>query len=52
MADMDATPEVDATETEVGQGYKSESEEVTEPSDVRIVEDVSQEFVSDREKAM
>ena len=52
MADMDATPEVDATKTEVGQGYKDDSEEVTEPSDVRIVEDVTKEFVSDREKAM
>ena len=49
MADIDATPEVDATKTEVGQGYKDDSEEV---SDVRIVEDVTQEFVSDREKAM
>ena len=49
MADMDATPEVDATKAEVGQGYKDDSEEV---SDVRIVEDVTQEFVSDREKAM
>ena len=46
---MDATPEVDATKTEVGQGYKDDSEEV---SDVRIVEDVTQEFVSDREKAI
>tara|TARA_Y100000310_G_scaffold150767_1_gene150280 strand:+ start:2720 stop:3799 length:1080 start_codon:yes stop_codon:yes gene_type:complete len=52
MADKDATPEVDATEQEVGQGYKDDSEEVTEPSDVRIVEDVTQEFVSEREKAI
>jgi len=47
MADKDATPEVDATEQEVGQGYKDDSEEV---SDVRIVEDVTQEYVSEREK--
>ena len=52
MADKDATPEVDATEQEVTQGYKDDSEEVTEPSDVRIVEDVTQEFVSEREKAI
>ena len=49
MADKDATPEVDATEQEVGQGYKDDAEEV---SDVRIVEDVTQEFVSEREKAI
>ena len=52
MADIDATPEVDATEQEVGQGYRDDSEEVTEPSDVRIVEDVTQEHVSEREKAI
>ena len=40
MADKDATQEMDATEQEVGQGYKDDAEEV---SDVRIVEDVTQE---------
>ena len=49
MADKDATQEMDATEQEVGQGYKDDAEEV---SDVRIVEDVTQEFVSEREKAI
>jgi len=49
MADKDATPEVDATEQEVGQGYKDDSEEV---SDVRIVEDATEDYVSEREKAM
>jgi hypothetical protein len=49
MADKDATQELDATEQEVGQGYKDDAEEV---SDVRIVEDVTEEYVSEREKAM
>ena len=49
MADKDATQEMDATEQEVGQGYKDDSEEV---SDVRIVEDVTQDFVSERDKAI
>ena len=49
MADKDATPEVDATEQEVGQGYKDDSEEV---SDVRIVEDATEDYVSEREKAI
>ena len=52
MADKDATQEMDATEQEMEQGYREGAEEVTEPSDVRIVEDVTQEFVSEREKAI
>ena len=44
MADKDATPEVDATEQEVSQGYKDDAEEVTEPTE--------EEYVSEREKAM
>jgi len=46
MADKDATPEVDATEEEVGQGYKDDAEEVTEP------EISEEEYVSERQKAM
>ncbi len=34
MADKDATQEMDATEQEMSEGYKEETEEVTEPSDV------------------
>ena len=46
MADKDATPEVDATEEEVAQGYKDDAEEVTEP------EISEEEYVSERQKAM
>ena len=45
MAEKDATPEVDATEQEVGQGYKNEAEELTDPSP-------EEEYISEREKAM
>ena len=45
MADKDATPEVDATEQEVGQGYKDDAEEVTESSP-------EEEYLSEREKAI
>ena len=45
MAEKDATPEVDATEQEVGQGYKNEAEELTDPSP-------EEEYISEREKAI
>ena len=47
MADQDATPQVDATEQEVGQGYKEEAEEVTESS-----RDSHEEYLSERAKSI
>ena len=45
MAEKDATPEVDATEQEMREGYKDDAEEVTEPSP-------EEEYLSEREKAI
>jgi len=44
MAEKDATPEVDATEPEVGQGYKDDDTEVTDS--------VEEDYISERDKTM